>query len=693
MCPRLASTLALPAFRSPLPLGDDLGEGPRLAREYARPPGSVEGYGSATDRLLLRLTGTNGTDENQMNKNPYVPPEKNIPEVTFRALLLGAVLSVVMGAANTYLGLKVGMTVSASIPAAVISMAILRGILRRGTILENNIVQTMASTGESLAAGAVFTIPALVLIGAWQQFAFWPTTLIVMLGGLLGIVFMVPLRRALIVDRPDLTYPEGVACSEVLIVGEEGGSGVWSIAAGLGIGTVFKFLVSGCHAVESTVEGAMALGRSVFYAGSDMSVALLGVGYIVDLHIAALITLGGVIGWMIIMPIIGGYELGAVPIEVAHELWREQIRYVGVGAMLVGGLHSIWNVRKGIVAGLTGLRGVRNDFGEDVAGRARTERDMPFPAVIGIFALTTVATLVFYRYLVGTLGAAAVTTLIMVVAAFVFVAVATYIAGLVGTSNSPVSGMTICALLVAAAVLTALRMGGQQAMLATLGVAGVVCCAACTSGDIAQDLKTGLLVGATPARQQWTEIIGAVIPAFFFAPILTLLHNSYGIGTGGPDSLLAPQAALFASLTRGFFGDGELPRTMIGIGIGIGIALIIVNRLLELSGSKFRTHVMPVAVGIYLPLALDVPLLLGGLIRRFVSSRRAPGAGARDAGVLFGSGLIAGEALMGILLAIPISLGWHAWNVGGTALPSLAIFAVVVAVYVTLARSKQRRAP
>ena len=625
-----------------------------------------------------------------MAKGPYIPAEKSIPEVTIKALLLGAVLSIVMGAANTYLGLKVGMTVSASIPAAVISMAIMRGVFRRGTILENNIVQTMASTGESLAAGAIFTIPALLLIGQWQEFEFWPTTLIVLLGGLLGIVFMVPMRRALIVDRPDLIYPEGVACSEVLIVGEEGGTGVRSIAAGLGMGAVFKFLVSGCHLVQSKVEGAAAWGGSIFYAGAEMSVALLGVGYIVNLPIAMLITLGGVIGWVIAMPLLGGYDIGAVPMETAWELWSTKIKYIGVGTMMVGGLHSIWNVRKGIVAGLVGLRGAGHGADNEPVAQLRTERNIPFVALMSVFLITTFATFLFYDYLIGNLAVAAVTTVIMVVAAFIFVAVATYIAGLVGSSNSPVSGMTICALLMAAGVLMAFGIRGDSAILATLGVAGVVCCAACTSGDVAQDLKTGQLVGATPARQQWTEMLGAVIPAFFFAPILTLLHKGYGIGTGGPDSLLAPQAALFANLTNGFFGDGTLPWNMIRIGMAIGIVLIIINYMLELAGSRFRTHVMPVAVGIYLPLALSIPILLGGLMRHFLSNARAQKGAAHDKGILFGSGLIAGEALMGIGLAIPISLKVAMPDWGGNRLSSLAAFAVVVATYIFLARSRAK---
>jgi putative OPT family oligopeptide transporter len=323
----------------------------------------------------------------------------------------------------------------------------------------------------------------------------------------------------------------------------------------------------------------------------------------------------------------------------------------------------------------------------------RTERNMPLKWLLIIFLASVFGTFLFYDFLVGSYSIALVTTLVMVVAAFLFVAVATYIAGLVGSSNSPVSGMTICALLIAAGVLLALGIRGESAILATLGVAGVVCCAACTSGDVAQDLKTGVLVGATPAKQQWVEILGAVIPAFFFAPILTLLNNAYGIGTGEAGALLAPQAALFASLTQGFFGDGNLPWNLVLIGLGIGIVLIVLDRYLERAGSQFRLHVMPVAVGIYLPLSLDIPLLLGGLLRHATRKRKGPDASGsgHDMGVLFGSGLIAGEALMGIGLAVPLYFWPHLFpEREGIDWASLLIFAAVVVVYaVVAARAKQ----
>ncbi len=616
---------------------------------------------------------------------PYVPPHERLPEATALAIGMGLILAIVMGAANIYLGLYAGMTVSASIPAAVVSMAILRGIFRRGTILENNIAQTIASTGESLAAGAIFTIPTLVLVGAWTKFEFWPTTFIVMFGGLLGIVFMVPLRRALIVERPDLIYPEGVACSKVLITGQEGGAGIRYIGLGFAVGAVFKFLVSGIGVIKHTVEGAFAIGRSAFYCGSDMSVALLAVGYIVNLRIASQVFIGGALGWAIAIPILGGFEEGGVPLETAWDLWSTQVRYIGVGAMLVGGVHSIWSVRSGIMGALSGLRsdgGNSSPVDEEIP---RTERDIPYTALMTIFFLTVIATLFLYNHLIGgafTISLAA--TAAMVVCAFIFVAVATYISGLVGGSNSPVSGMTICALLIAAGVLLAMGIEGDSAILACLGVAGVVCCAACTSGDVAQDLKTGILVGATPARQQWAEMTGVVIPAFIFAPVLTMLHDAYIIGS---PELLAPQAQLFASLAKGMFGDGDLPYDMIAVGAGIGLAILVVDFILDKLGSGARAYIMPIAVGIYLPFALAVPIFIGGLVRALTTPKNLKsGDNPSSTGILLGSGLIAGEALMGIGLAIVISAGITLPSFDIYSAISLALFGSIIAGYALLTR-------
>lgn len=611
-----------------------------------------------------------------------------VAESTFLSLGLGVLLAVLLGAANVYLGLFAGMTVSASIPAAVVSMAIMRGIFRRGTVLENNIAQTVASTGESLAAGAIFTLPALILAGVWNEFDYWICTGIVMAGGLLGIVFMIPLRKALIVDRTDLRYPEGVACAEVLTVGEEAGGGFRAILLGAGIGALFKFLTSGLGLLLETVEGAVALGGRVFYAGAAMSPALLAVGYIVGAGVAAQIFLGGVIGWLIAIPVAGPYlgVAGETPLETAGALWSTQVRYMGVGAMLVGGLYSIWNVRAGLVAGVRSLRMAGSGTGGEAV--PRTERNMSFTSLAVILAASVAGTFVLYEFLIGSFTLSIVALLVMIPAAFLFAAVATYIVGLVGSSNSPVSGMTICAVLLAAAVIWLDGGRGEQAILATLGVAGVVCCVACTAGDVAQDLKTGQLVGATPARQQWAEILGVVVPAFVMAPVLTLLHSQYGIGTG----LIAPQATLFASLAQGFFGTGTLPYTMVLAGLGVGVAIILVDTVLARKASHVRLHVMPIAVGIYLPFYLAVSIMAGGLLHWWIHRSRGADEPAHNNGILFGSGIIAGEALMGIGLAVPAAFGIALGGLDTTLgsglkiVVSLALFLGVLHVYRRLAR-------
>lgn len=614
-----------------------------------------------------------------------------VAECTALSLGLGTLLAIIMGAANVYLGLKVGMTVSASIPAAVISMAVMRGVFKRGTILENNISQTIASTGESLAAGAIFTLPAFLLAGVWENFNFWISTGIIMTGGLLGIVFMVPLRKALIIDRKDLKYPEGVACAEVLLAGQNGGAGARGILVGLGIGACFKFFATGLEVLRGTVAAAVVQGQRVFYFGAELSPALLAVGYIVGAGIAAQVFLGGVIGWLIAIPLISPYVESTAPnaLDQAAELYRSHIRFIGVGTMLVGGLYSIWKVRGGLVAGIQSLRAVSAAAGEDAPHIPRTERNMSLNALRSIFILASLGTLLLYVFLVGSFPLALAATIVMVPAAFLFTAVATYIVGLVGSSNSPVSGMTICALLLAVFVIWAAGGQGDTAILATLGVAGVVCCVACSAGDVAQDLKTGQLVGSTPSRQQWAEVLGVVIPAFFLTPVLVLLDSAYGIG----DKLQAPQATLFASLVKGFFGGGDLPWPMIGTGLAIGIAIILLDTILERSKTNFRLYVMPIAVGIYLPLSLSVPIMIGGAIHFLVTRARNDAEDASSAGVLFGSGLIAGEALMGIGLAIPLALGRSIAQDMSAVSPivldvgSLTLFVVLVAYFARTARN------
>lgn len=577
---------------------------------------------------------------------------KKALEFTFTALTIGILVGVVMTAANVYLGLYAGMTVSASIPAAVIAMGILKA-LKRSAILEANIVQTMASAGESLAAGIIFTIPALVLVGAWNDFKFIPTTLIAICGGLLGVIFMIPLRKSLIVEDENLTYPEGVACASVLEAGAANeGAGLGSIIKGLFLGGFFKFLSTGLGFLKGSVEWATKAGNKTFFAGSDISPALLAVGYIVKIEVAALVLIGGLIGWVIGIPAFGipaGMEDKSA-LDVAWTLWSTQIRYLGVGAMITGGVFSIFSVRKGITSGISGLKTAYKSGSSANVNRLDQNMGLMSMLVILLFCIILMGGL--YNYLVGSLGVSIFTTAIMTVLSFVMVAVSSYIVGLVGTSNNPVSGMTISTLLGTAAFFLVMGYEGQNAILATLGVAAVVCCAACTSGDCSQDLKTGVLVGATPKYQQWAQVIGVIIPALVIAPVLTLLHNSYGIGTG----LKAPQATLFASITQGLFGDGDLPMGMIYAGMIGGIIIIAIDKMyFEAKNAKFRLHLMPLAVGVYLPVTLAVPMFLGAIVRLIADKkmgRTGEEAENTDNGVLISSGLIAGEALMGVALAV-----------------------------------------
>jgi putative OPT family oligopeptide transporter len=586
---------------------------------------------------------------------------ETIVEVTVRGVLLGLAISIVMTAANAYLGLYAGMTVSTSIPAAIISMGVLRGVLRRGTILENNIVQTTASAGVSVASGIIFTVPALVITGVWTDFPYWKVTLIGLLGGVLGVLFMIPLRRTLIVEDKDLIYPEGVACAQVLRAGETGGRSLIDIMLAVISGVVFKALIGLVAVFKATVEAATSLGGVLLYFGSDVSVALLGVGVIVGLEVGALVFLGGAIGWLVGIPVY--YLMHPAPagsaLDAAWAAWNDQIRYMGVGAMIVGGLSSMWSIRAGMVKSVReAVAGLR---ASGAALRERTDQDMPASQMLTLLIVATIATVLLYVSITGSVAVGITAGIVMVIAGFFFAAVSSYIVGLVGSSNNPISGMTICALMFAAIVLLLLGMSGNAGVLGALGVAGVVCCAAATAGETSQDLKTGYLVGATPRRQQVALLIGVVVPTFFIAPVLTLLHHAYGIGTGGEQALRAPQATLFASIAQALFGGADLPWNMVAIGAGIGVVLLMTDAMLRRAGSRFSTPVMPVAVGIYLPLSLSVPIFVGGFLN-YVLTRQAehfgPDAVERTTqrAVLISSGLIAGEAVAGILIAIPRTL-------------------------------------
>ena len=600
----------------------------------------------------------------------------SLPELNLRVILIGVFLSVVMGAANVYLGLKAGMTVSASIPAAVIGMVMLRQIRAlnkessAGSILEANQIQTAASAGESLAAGIIFTMPALILIGVWQKFDMMLTTVIAFTGGLLGILFMIPMRKVFIVKNEDnLQYPEGLACASVLEAGQGMGSSNSAslVVKGTLIGGLFKILISFFGVLKGVLEGAVLVGNRIFFFGGDISPALLAVGFIVRLNIAVLIFIGGFLGWLVGIPLLGGgLEFAEDPLLGASTLWSTKIRYIGVGAMVIGGLASILKVRKGLADAIKIL--IDTQKGDNQNEIPKNQRDLPASA-INIFSILAVLLVGFVYYnITGSTGITILTTFIMIIMAFFFTAVASYIVGLVGNSNSPVSGMTITAVLFTGGMLYVFGFSGTEGMVATLGVAAIVCCAACTSGDVCNDLKTGQIVGSRPYRQQIMQIIGVGVASLVMAPILQLLHENTPGGIGGRE-LAAPQAGLFASLANGFFGDGKLPLDMVTIGAVLGILILTLDYFLfdKNKPGGFRLHLMPIAVGMYLPFGLSTPILIGGLIAYFLTKRSKltnTDDHVLQNGVLLSSGLIAGESLMGILLALFASAGITSINLG-----------------------------
>jgi len=637
----------------------------------------------------------------------------SLPEITIKALVLGVLLSMILAAANAYLGLFAGMTVSASIPAAVISMGVLR-MFRKSNILENNIVQTAASAGESLAAGVIFTLPALVIMGFWEDFNFFWVAIIAGFGGTLGVLFTIPLRRSLIVEG-DLKFPEGIATAEVLETGQQGGSGVVYIAVASIAGALFKIGAKGVGFWPELVEVAGRVKGSIAYFGSNLSPALLSVGYIVGLNIAVLIFLGGALNWYAAIPLVAAqdewpvyqleseaenpdgwnvftlaYEtvdpdattaeteaatkhnadveaqLGTAveAVDYAGRIWSKRTRYLGVGGMLLGGLWTIFAMRKSLFSGITsGLRAYRQvTDGEKTI--ARTEKDMSMKWVLILIIASIIPLFLVYQYFVKDITVSLTMAAVMLVAGFVFSAVAAYMAGLVGSSNNPISGVTIATVTVSALLLVVL-MGRDNVNgpAAAIIIGSVVCCAAAIAGDNMQDLKAGQIVGATPWKQQVMQLVGTAAGAIVIAPVLMLLYKAYGFRGqpgAGPDALSAVQANLMASVAQGVF-KGDLPWTYIFIGMGIAAAVIALDEYLKHIGSTFRTPVLAVTIGIYLPLELAVPIFLGGLIhyatRRFHSRQQTAKEEIEKSsrnGLLFASGLITGEALMGILLAIPI---------------------------------------
>ncbi len=583
--------------------------------------------------------------DNKNNFKPYIPADRVVPEFTVTSLLIGILLAIVFGAANAYLGLRVGMTISASIPAAVISMGIIRVILRRDSILENNLVQTIGSAGESVAAGAIFTLPALFLWakeGTIDSPSMITIFLVALVGGLLGVAFMVPLRQALIVEEHGtLPFPEGTACAEVLLAGEEGGSKAGTVFSGLGIAAAYKFIADGLKVFPSEIGYDIKA-----YAGSSVGVqvlpALAGVGYICGPKISSYMLAGSTLSWFVLMPAIAlfGADAQAIfpgtdPIAqmAPSDLWGTYIKYIGAGAVATGGVISL--IKSLPLIAKTFKQAMQSMKKKSSASALRTEQDIPMPFLLVMILVIGIAIWLVPAFPVNPIGA-----LIVIVFGFFFATVSSRMVGLIGSSNNPVSGMAIATLLIATLLLKATGTTGVKGMTGAIAIGGIICVIAAIAGDCSQDLKTGFIVGATPKKQQIGEMIGVVVSAAAIGFVLQLLDNAWGYGS---EAIPAPQATMMKMLVEGIM-SAELPWSLILIGVCVAIVMEIL-----------KVPVMPFAVGMYLPFSLNAGIMAGGLVRLFMDKRNVSEKEKKasvDHGILFTSGLIAGEGLMGVILAI-----------------------------------------
>lgn len=632
-----------------------------------------------------------------MNKQeqfkPYIPAEKVTPEITVTSIVMGVILAVVFGAANAYLGLRVGMTVSASIPAAVISMGVIRVLLRKNSILESNVVQTIGSAGESLAAGAIFTLPALFLWaaeGKADKPGILEITLIALIGGLLGVFFMVPLRNALIVkEHGILPYPEGSACAEVLLAGEEGGANASVVFAGMGFAALFKFIIDGIKVVAGEIS--FHVKGFAGEIGTQIYPAVMSVGYICGARISSYMFAGGVLSWLVIIPLIVlfGADIvlypGTSPISVmyadggAGAIWGSYIRYIGAGALAAGGIISLIKSLPLIVTTFGGA--MKSMSGAKATSTDRTAQDMNIKVVLIAIALLTLAVWLVPAIPVSLLGA-----VIVVVFGFFFATVSSRMVGLVGSSNNPVSGMAIATLLIATLILKVTGASGIVGMTSAIAIGSIICIVSAIAGDTSQDLKTGYLLGATPKKQQYGEVIGVIASAFAIGGTLYLLDSAWGFGS---EELGAPQATLMKLIIEGVM-EGNLPWALVFTGVFIAVVV-------ELIGIP----VLPFAIGVYLPVQLNACIMVGGLVRLGLDKLKKDGEEKRaivNDGILFCSGMIAGEGLVGILLALLAVFGVSSAidlsgfvpsgvsNIGG-----LVLFGIIILTVLKFSLWKKRR--
>ena len=593
-------------------------------------------------------------DKKNESFKPYISADKVLPEFTVTSILMGIILAVVFGAANAYLGLKVGMTVSASIPAAVISLGVIRVIMKKNSILESNMVQTIGSAGESLAAGAIFTMPALFLWaeeGKIDMPGYLEITLIALFGGILGVLFMIPLRKALIVEEHGiLPYPEGMACAEVLLAGEEGGSNASTVFAGMGLGAAFKFIVDGLKVVPSDIVTPDIKG----YAGQigvEIYPALIGVGYICGPSISSYMFAGGIIAWLVLIPAVvffgGSIDFatlgntglaGQTIAEVyaangASAIWSNVIKYVGAGAIATGGVISLLKSLPLIIKTFAGaMKSLKNTSG---GTNVRTDRDLKMPVVLGIILIVIILIWLVPSVPVSLLGA-----FLIAIFGFFFATVSSRMVGLIGSSNNPVSGMAIATLLISTFVLKATGNTGMAGMTGAIAIGSIICVIAAIAGDTSQDLKTGFIVGATPAKQQVGELIGVVASGFAIAGVMSLLNKAWGFGSA---EIPAPQATLMKMIVEGIM-DAKLPWVLVFMGVFLALALEVL-----------RVPVMPFAIGLYLPIYLSCGIMVGGVVRLFLDKKKEAEAKKKEMisnGTLYCAGMIAGEGLVGILMAV-----------------------------------------
>ena len=585
--------------------------------------------------------------ENKNNFKPYIPADKVTPELTATSIIMGILLAVIFGAANAYLGLRVGMTVSASIPAAVIAMGVIRVVMKKNSILESNIVQTAGSAGESLAAGSIFTLPALFLWakeGVMDKPGLVEITLIALIGGLLGIFFMVPLRNALIVkEHGTLPYPEGTACAEILLAGEEGGANASTVFAGMGFSALFKFIIDGIKAVPGEV--AFKIKGYAGEIGTQIYPAVMSVGYICGPRISSYMFSGGVLSWLVLIPLIVLFgentimypstdmTIGEIfAADGASGIWSSYVRYIGAGALAAGGIISLI---KSLPLIVRTFRDAVKNFSVKGGGNERTSQELSMKVVIVAIIILTLLIWLIPAIPVSFIGA-----LIIVIFGFFFATVSSRMVGLVGSSNNPVSGMAIATLLIATLILKLTGAEGASGMNAAIAIGSVICIVAAISGDTSQDLKTGYILGSTPKKQQIAEIIGVVVSALAIGGTLYLLDKAMGFGT---DALAAPQATLMKMIVEGVM-SAEVPWNLVFVGAFIAVIVEIIG-----------IPVLPFAIGIYLPVHLNACIMIGGLVRLVFDKMKCEENKKKDIindGILFSSGMIAGEGIVGILLAL-----------------------------------------